>query len=52
MSDISVYFEKEVSTKYYTAWLTAFCGFLLQRNSLLQYGEYAAQLPKATERVS
>ena len=26
--------------------------FLLQRNALLQYGEYAAQLPKATEKVS
>jgi len=23
-----------------------------QRDALLQYGEYAAQLPKATERVS
>ena len=26
--------------------------FLLQRDALLQYGEYAALLPKATEKVS
>lgn len=29
-----------------------YCGFTLQKNALLQYGEYAAQLPKATEKVS
>ena len=26
--------------------------FLLQKNALLQYGEYAALLPRATEKVS
>lgn len=34
-------------------YIIMYCGiYYIQRGALLQYGEYAAQLPKAIDRVS